>query len=632
MVVNPLAGKSMADIAAMAKAKWASQWQIDAGYWAVGQSVPPIIQNAMGQWTPWIQQPKTWFANPFSQWEDGDIAMAGRRASTVATPNNPVIDRTIKPWDLQYDPNDPNSFVMRANARTALGGKLSEEDLFNYQVALSAKQKAEMPEDPFKDILAQQQTAIDEMKASQLSQRDRSIASKQQELDAKYWQLRTSAEQAGQRRSDASQSATSFSGFGRSTFNADQQVQIEQSTSQAISQLEAAKQMELQAYQAELDGVDAETLSAMYDSINTTKEAANKRQLESIAEAAKINAGMGASMQDAITNLLASAWEAGMTIWPDDAKSLEAIAWAVSGMNAQQREEYLWNFDPQQRALIEWAANVAGRTSFEAPDIQKTGKNSYGYFDAQWNLINIGWGSGGGGWGWGGGSGGGWNQWPSNDWTITTFDPSLSSVYIKVNEWASLDIQRFTKLYWISAGELTKQAQAWKYNTLSADVSNALDTLDILSANYPWRNKAMLSETFAWRLNQDNADFYRQYQYIKNNLTMDKLVALKSSWATFGALSDSERVAIWNAANAIALDMSPAEFKRQLGIIDKILKKSVGNKDPRAVVKEEIKPPEQKKWWLNPSSIKSFSEAALAQWATQAEIKAYIAANQAQFR
>ena len=41
--------------------------------------------------------------------------------------------------------------------------------------------------------------------------------------------------------------------------------------------------------------------------------------------------------------------------------------------------------------------------------------------------------------------------------------------------------------------------------------------------------------------------------------------------------------------------MSPAEFKRQLGIIDKILKKSVGNKDPRAVVKEEIKPPEQKK-------------------------------------
>jgi hypothetical protein len=43
-----------------------------------------------------------------------------------------------------------------------------------------------MPEDPFKDILAQQQTAIDEMKASQLSQRDRSIASKQQELDAKY--------------------------------------------------------------------------------------------------------------------------------------------------------------------------------------------------------------------------------------------------------------------------------------------------------------------------------------------------------------------------------------------------------------------------------------------------------------
>jgi len=115
MVVNPLKGKSLEEIAAMARAKrpWAvTEWRINNAIQAAGQGVPPIIQNAMGsQWTPRIQQPMQWasgwFANPFSQWADGDVAMAGRRASTVATPNNPVMDRTIKPWNLQYDPNDP---------------------------------------------------------------------------------------------------------------------------------------------------------------------------------------------------------------------------------------------------------------------------------------------------------------------------------------------------------------------------------------------------------------------------------------------------------------------------------------------------------------------------------------------
>ena len=86
-----------------------------------------------------------------SWWPTGDIAMAGRPAPTVATPSNPVVDRTIQPWWLQFDPNNPWDFIKRINARKALGGKLSEDDIYNYQVALEAQQKAQtdMSQNPF---------------------------------------------------------------------------------------------------------------------------------------------------------------------------------------------------------------------------------------------------------------------------------------------------------------------------------------------------------------------------------------------------------------------------------------------------------------------------------------------------
>jgi hypothetical protein len=73
---------------------------------------------------------------------------------------------------------------------------------------------------------------------AQKSERQKAIEAKQKELDAKYGQLRAAAADAGQRERSAAQEATSFSGFGRSTFNADQQVQIEAKTSRAIQQLE----------------------------------------------------------------------------------------------------------------------------------------------------------------------------------------------------------------------------------------------------------------------------------------------------------------------------------------------------------------------------------------------------------
>lgn len=466
--------------------------QIAAAAQAAGIPNPNIIQQAGKQ----VQSQGTMVA-PWgtvagtSWWPTGDIAMAGRPAPTVATPSNPVVDRTIQPWWLQFDPNNPWDFIKRINARKALGGKLSEDDIYNYQVALEAQQKAQtdMSQNPFADQLAQQNALIEETKASQMSAREKQIAQKQQELDAKYGALTTAAQQAGERQKGAAQRSTSFSWFGRSTFNAEQQVQIEQSTNQALQQLEAAKQMELQAYQAELEGADAETLSSMYDQITQTQQAANKRQLEAIAKTAEINAGMGTSMQEAINNLLSSASQAGMAIWPDDAKNLEIIATSVAGMSPEQRETYLAQFDDTTRALIEWAAAAAG-----------------GQWEAA-KTISIG---------------------SGRSEKVYQRNPETQRYDIPVGWWA---FGWWGWVWWGAGG--TKNIPLWDLNS---DILSNLYSVATAVAKSPIRSSNIFT----------NPDIRFKLDFIKSNLTVDKIWELKRSWVSLWALSDSERVALAN--------------------------------------------------------------------------------------
>lgn len=140
------------------------------------------------------------------------------------------------------------------------------------------------------------------------------MENKRKELEAKYGALRDQASSAGERQRDAAQTSTSFSGFGRSTFNADQQVEIQKNTNRAMSQLEYAKQAELQAYEAELAGADAEALAPMYEAIGQAQQAAGQFQLDAIKQANDINSKTGASFQEAVQNILSTASEAGMNM------------------------------------------------------------------------------------------------------------------------------------------------------------------------------------------------------------------------------------------------------------------------------------------------------------------------------
>jgi hypothetical protein len=108
----------------------------------------------------------------------------------------------IAPSSLEFDPNNPQDFLFKANARKAMGGKLSEQDIYNYQVALNAQQK-QTAQDPYADYIAKQQAELEATQADQKTAREKAMEAKKAELEAKYSNLKTQAQEAGTREAQA---------------------------------------------------------------------------------------------------------------------------------------------------------------------------------------------------------------------------------------------------------------------------------------------------------------------------------------------------------------------------------------------------------------------------------------------
>jgi len=192
-----------------------------------------------------------------------------RRTPTVATAQNPVVskDLTTKPDISTLDRQGLQNYIDTYNVKSKFG-TVKEADALEAvkaQRMLNAmmieEQKSASASNPmseYADQLEKDRLALE----SQLTAKNQTARqAKQAELDARYATLRARQEEAGQKQSAAAQRATSTSGFGRSTFNAEQQVGIEKETQNAITQLEQAKQAELEKFDAEQAGATAEVLA-----------------------------------------------------------------------------------------------------------------------------------------------------------------------------------------------------------------------------------------------------------------------------------------------------------------------------------------------------------------------------------
>lgn len=163
-----------------------------------------------------------------------------------------------------------------------------------------------------------------------------------------------------------------------------------------------------------------------------------------------------------------------------------------------------------------------------------------------------------------------YNPTKSNNINNWYYDPSYSEIYGKYLQgkfaaWKQLETQ--ASAMWKTVQQLDAEARAWKESQKnSQDVTTRLDAIARL-INTSWDNRGwrILSDysipqlLFSWYADFDNA-----YNFVKDNITFDKLLELKRNGATFWALSDNELRAIGNAAANLSKNMSDEEFKRQL--------------------------------------------------------------------
>jgi hypothetical protein len=160
------------------------------------------------------------------------------------------------------------------------------------------------------------------------------------------------------------------------------------------------------------------------------------------------------------------------------------------------------------------------------------------------------------------------------------YDPSLSQVYMQVNE-DTKKAKELARLAWVDSTTLVRQAEAYKKDQVAQGSIPLLNNIDKLinmlyKKDEQWnltpilwsRQLRVWSDYTLWRtISPWLADINTIFNNIKKVLWFEYLTQLKAKWATFWALSDWERIAIADAASLLSLDMSDNAFLDELNRI-----------------------------------------------------------------
>lgn len=102
----------------------------------------------------------------------------------------------------------------------------------------------------------------------------------------------------------------------------------------------------------------------------------------------------------------------------------------------------------------------------------------------------------------------------------------------------------------------------WWWTTWATSSSSSLLD-DIFSLKWwgrAWRITSPWAQLASWKVN----DKVNKFNFIKENLTLEKFVDLKNRWATFGAMSNAEREIVRNSASKLNRLMSDSEWDKEL--------------------------------------------------------------------
>ena len=509
------------------------------------QQQSPVASQPYTPWTSIDGRPvQTNTGNPY-------IAYSQRAKPTVATAQQPVISKTTNN-SLIYDPNDPEDYLMKLQARGVTGKTPTEQEYYQAlqaQKALQARQtnSANPLQSQMDELIRQQQ----EQRGLESGRDTNELDAYRKQLDQQYGVQRDELLASWDRQRSAAQNVYSFSWFGRSTAAANKMTEIQKWIDWSIESLNAAKEAAIAAKKAELEWADSETLSALNSRVQQYQDAANKRQMDSLQQTAQANQTSGASYIESLNNLMATASKNGMDIWnPED---IQIYAQMARNPDGSINEEFVGALPEWMQAIIR-TANI--QQSKEAPKIENFGTTKsprYMQRDGA-KRAPVSW---AGGWAmWGGWSGwvrsGGWASW---GW--------MWGAWVVSSTWDAYNLQ----------------------SELLSAIGKIRDAAD--------------SSAIRW-VNLYDPDIENLKAFVKSNMTLDTFQQLKKQWVKMWSMTDSEWKLLGDTVWDVNWSMSKAAIKNALNNVEWRLtwiKVKVPTDTKSITTPATQQKPKASKWW-----------------------------------
>lgn len=367
-------------------------------FWGQAPEVKPVVQPVQQPWV--VKAP-----NPITQ--TSNVQLQTPYQQPVATKSQPVVELgTPKPaptpevQSVNYNPSiyepyknyskdDVANWLDQASVMSSQGKPLSEQDQLVGRYMQRRLQEMNAPqtiEDPNKAMI--EQTRLDQEAArKRLEEQSNTLySSEEARIKAYYDKRKSDTLAANDRLQQTAQAATSFSGFGRSTFNADQQVQIQKEAEQSLAIDQAEMQASLDKYNAQLQGATQEQLAQYDNRIAELQGKSMEFKQKQVEQINAYNAQTAQSMSESIDNLIAFSQQnqPATPLTEEEKQQASAYAQLIVGADGKVDEGMVKNIPP--RLLNEAILKGASVKSYtmemlqwqEAPKVVTDGAgNSY---------------------------------------------------------------------------------------------------------------------------------------------------------------------------------------------------------------------------------------------------------------
>lgn len=299
------------DINFISQAQWGPQttpWNRDSA--GGGTYVPPNSKAWPTTFSANTQTSSSWSNNNLGKNQTG-----ATKPNLYPTASNPVTTLSKNSSGLQeYNYDDILSkdarglkdYIDLIQINQQQGYKPTTEELYKVKKASDRLQELNAPTnlpDPYKAQIDAENQARQQREAELKARDENIISTEEARIKATLDQRKAEQDRQGVQVWEQTQSVLSFSGFGRSTYAADKQAEIQQTTNQNKNILTAEAEANKAKYRAQIAGATREELNQYDERINALKDKSAELQITNALQLNQIHQQEWVSYEDKVQNI-----------------------------------------------------------------------------------------------------------------------------------------------------------------------------------------------------------------------------------------------------------------------------------------------------------------------------------------